>query len=161
MSSVQVNCNVDHNEFCFVCGFWFSCEKKRIISTHKFMEAYKKQFNCDVADRNVQWSPSVCCNNCHRRLQDEQKPIKYSSPVIWSEPKNHPEDCYFCKTVIPVGRNKNRPRWVKYPDPSTVSIVNAVIQKNACGISIPKICITRLIHGRKEQSLVSLENTML
>lgn len=90
------------------------------------MDAYKKQFNRDVADRNVQWFPNVCCGSCYRRLHDEKRSIKYSNPATWNEPINHPEDCYFCKTIVPAGRNKFKRNKVSYPDPNTVSVVNAV-----------------------------------
>lgn len=133
MSSIQEKCKLDHKEFCFVCGLWFFSEQRRSITAKKFIDAYKERFNRDVNDRNVQWSPNVSCNNCYRRLLDKIRPIKYSTPVIWNEPKNHPEDCYFCKTIIPKGRNKFKRSSIKYPDPNTVSIVNAVVRENYDG----------------------------
>lgn len=129
MSSVQ-KCKLNHNEFCFVCGSWFLNEKNRSILLPTFMKAYKDQFNRDVNDRNVQCSPNVYCSNCYRCLRDKDRKIKYSVPVIWNEPKNHPFDCYFCNTTVPGGLNKNKRNLIKYPDPRTVSILNARICEN-------------------------------
>lgn len=100
------------------------------------MEAYKDQFNRDVNDRNVQWSPTVCCSNCYRRIRYKDRQIKYSVPVIWNAPKNHPFDCYFCNTTVPGGLNKNKRSLIKYPDPHTVSIVNAKVRQNRDGEGI-------------------------
>lgn len=63
----------------------------------------------------------MCCTNCSRRLNDKQKTCKYSSPMLWNEPVNHPVDCYFCNTEVPFGMTKYRgASLVVYPNVNSV-----------------------------------------
>jgi len=48
-------------------------------------------------------------------------------PMLWSEPQNHPEDCYLCQTIIPAGVRKDTKSKIKYPD--GCSVVKPVIFK--------------------------------
>lgn len=128
MSSTQNNCKFDHDNFCFVCGVYSFGVKYRNIDTVKFQECYKKVFKLEVKDRIVDWSPSVVCNNCHRRVLDNARPISFGSPMLWNIPANHPIDCYFCNIVFETGARRDRPEKVKYP-PGTSAIPPTFVQQ--------------------------------
>lgn len=115
------NCTNKHDKFCFVCGDYLFNSKVRSISSDFFVKSYKEIFKIDPNNRNIEWSPSVCCMNCNRRLLDKQKTCKYSSPMLWNEPVNHPIDCYFCNTEVPFGMTKYRgASLVVYPNVNSV-----------------------------------------
>lgn len=133
MSSNNEECNKSHNDFCFVCGSWLPSDEKHNIYSQKFTKAFENHFKLNVFDRNVQWSPSFSCNNCYRRLLDKVRPLKFFKPVIWIAPSDHPHDCYFCNTEVPTGINKYKRKLIKYPNPWTVSIVNAEKRANYDG----------------------------
>lgn len=129
MSSNIAKCKLDHNKFCFICGQYIFVDKKRPlkfycrrIDTHGFSEVYQHAYHCDIGDRNIEWSPDVCCVPCYRRLFDKSRPIKFNSPTKWNVPKNHPLDCYFCNTIVNDCLRVRKCDKVEYPKASCVEV---------------------------------------
>lgn len=65
------------------------------------------------------WIRNVVCKTCYEHLrqwkQGKRNSLKFGIPMIWREPKNHVDDCYFCKVnIIGINRN-NRKNWA-YPN---------------------------------------------
>lgn len=110
----KMNCKNDHDCFCFVCGEMVFKNQGLSVSTDSFVNLYQTKFNIDPRERNVQWSPSVSCRSCVRRLGDKNRPLNLVSPVKWNIPLEHPKDCYFCETHIPFGTRKVARKFIKY-----------------------------------------------
>lgn len=118
-------CKNDHDDFCFVCGNRILQSKKKInqrgkekkirhVDGSRFAEEYKNKFQRDVSQRNKEWSPNVSCNLCYSYLMSGK--MNLVSPMEWHVPTNHPNDCYFCQTVVPPGINKRRIDEIQYAD---------------------------------------------
>lgn len=93
------NCKTKRDLFCLVCGIFLTSNVKRRVSiSTKISEAYKVQFGFFPSDNN--FSPKFMCRGCYNRLYKvENEPVKgfFLTPALWTEPKNHPSDCFFCK----------------------------------------------------------------
>lgn len=64
----------------------------------------------------------MVCKNCTESLRvwttGKRDALKFGVPMVWTEPSNHSDDCYFCLVNI-IGINKKNRRWLKYPDSSS------------------------------------------
>lgn len=127
--STGIKCTNDHDHFCFVCGDHifqmarrpdFPEPKKIHVNEPKFVEAYKKKFNMDPLNRNTQWSPSLSCSACYAKLTKPNREMNIRSSMEWFEPENHPTDCHFCQTKIPIGINKSKRGSIEYANVSSV-----------------------------------------
>ncbi|GFW81909.1 uncharacterized protein TNCV_2885831 [Trichonephila clavipes] len=69
-------------------------------------------------DQDKSWAPHVVCSACVKELrqwfQGKKKSFRFAVPVIWSEPKNHSDDCYFCSCSVQGFNLKNR-KDISYP----------------------------------------------
>lgn len=123
-----VTCVNDHDDFCFVCGHRLVVSatsarneaKKRYVTAPKFSEAYKAVFNFDPAKRNVKWSPSVFCTSCYNQLTIPARKLHILTPMEWMEPKDHPNDCYFCQTKMRPLTTRRRQAEIEYANVSSV-----------------------------------------
>ncbi|GBO34125.1 hypothetical protein AVEN_215872-1 [Araneus ventricosus] len=83
-------------------------------------KAYHLYFGCKIGDHVKDWAPYVCCRTCattlSKWLRDKRKAMQFPVPMIWREPTNHIDDCYFCM-VPPAsgGFNKKKKRTIEYP----------------------------------------------
>lgn len=81
--------------------------------------AYELYFGFSIDERDKSWLPKVCCNSCSRTLrgwlEESHKSMPFSMPMIWSEPQNHENDCYFCMTCTRGFSKKNKDKIV-YPN---------------------------------------------
>lgn len=123
-----MNCKISHDSFCFVCGKVNLGKVRTSVSSLAFIRRYQEKFDVDPRNRIVDWSPSMCCSTCMRRLADANRPMALVSPVQWNAPLNHPNDCYFCKSVIKYGTRKNSRSFVKYA--TVTSVVPAVHEED-------------------------------
>lgn len=125
--SSEIECVNDHDAFCFVCGHRIFYDlkkradkktepKRRYVDAPKFVDAYKNKFQRDPLQRNLEWSPKVSCNPCYNKLTNLDRQLKLESPMEWFVPQNHPEDCYFCKTIVPPDTNKHKEHKIEYAD---------------------------------------------
>lgn len=85
------------------------------VDAPKFAEEYRKNFNQDPLQRNKDWSPSEVCVKCYNEVASpNERKKRILSPMEWFEPEDHPNDCYFCRTAIPVGVNKRKEDSIEY-----------------------------------------------
>lgn len=82
-------------------------------------KAYLDYFGLPLPTNTKPWIPSLVCKNCVESLRlwaNKKRPsFKYKAPMIWREPSNHHDDCYFCVTKIIGINNKNCSKWI-YPE---------------------------------------------
>ena len=64
-------------------------------------------------------APHICCKPCYNRLtawfNGKKAAFNFAVPMVWREPRNHADDCYFCLTNI-TGFNASSKKKVKYPN---------------------------------------------
>ena len=91
------------DNFPYICGQYTPKQQCRNI-TKSIQFAYKYYFDCNLGDQDKEWAPHVCCAPCNVMLpawmNGKRKALPFSIPIVWHEPKNHFNDCYFCMTNI-------------------------------------------------------------
>ena len=79
---------------------------------------YFTYFGVRVGDQDKQWAPHIACKTCvehlHQWINGKRRSLQFDVPMIWREPKNHHDDCYFCMINIK-GINHNNRKWI-YPN---------------------------------------------
>ncbi|GFS88590.1 uncharacterized protein TNCV_1461931 [Trichonephila clavipes] len=99
------------NCFCYICG---SCTvKKQQRNVSNFVQkVYFAYFGIKLGDQDKSWAPHVVCSVCVEELrqwfQGKKKSFRFVVPMIWREPKNHSDDCYFCSCSVQDFNLKNR-----------------------------------------------------
>ena len=72
-----------------------------------------------LGDQDKTWAPHKVCSVCVEGLRQWTKGTKQSFsfgvPMIWREPKNHGDDCYFCSCKVQ-GHNSKTRKSIIYPD---------------------------------------------
>ena len=65
------------------------------------------------------WAAHTGCKQCIEHLQQwtkkVKKPLRFGISMVWREPKNHFDDCYFC-AVSTKGINRKNRNSLVYPD---------------------------------------------
>ena len=112
------NCLNHPDRFCFVCGKFTSKKQLRNI-THDIKKMYAAYFGCPLGDQDKTWAPhkicKICCLDLHNWLNKRSPSMPFSAPMIWREPKDHCQDCYFCLTKTKGFSFKQRDK-ITYPN---------------------------------------------
>ena len=102
------------NSFCYGCGDFTTVAQRRTIRT-----AYFHYFDCKIGDQDKSWAPHICCKPCYNGLtawfNGKKAAFNFAVPMVWREPRNHADDCYFCLTNI-TGFNASSRKKIKYPN---------------------------------------------
>ena len=79
--------------------------------------AYLHYFDCKIGDQDKSWAPHICCKPCYNGLtawfNGKKAAFNFAVPMVWREPRNHADDCYFCLTNI-TGFNASSRKKIKY-----------------------------------------------
>ena len=118
MDSSRRRCLNDPDIFCYICGSYTSKQQRKPISD--FMKrAYLAYFGVKLGDQDKQWAPHIVCKTCVEHLRQwtvgKRCSLQFGVPMVWREPKNHHDDCYFCMVNIKGINRNHRKRWT-YPD---------------------------------------------
>ena len=105
------NCKNSPDAFCYICGqFTLSGQRKKI--TPEISKIYKAYFGCPLGDQDKTWAPHVACYSCFSLLRDWinklRSSFRFAIPMIWREPKDHYNDCYFCAVNTAGFSSKNK-----------------------------------------------------
>src|SRR5215470_1287932 len=152
MAANRRSCLNHPDNFCYVCGKFTPMDQRRSVATAKTMKiAYKYYFGCQVGDQDKCWAPHICCTVCNstlaKWLNGTRKSLPFAVPMVWREPKNHVDDCYFCLTNIS-GFSKKNKFGIKYPD--CESALKPVAHDESYPIPVPpptEQCSTQSISG--------------
>jgi len=99
MTSKRGICVNDPDIFCYICGGYMRKEHRFNVRefTKRACHAY---FDLKLGDQDRRWAPHKVCKNCTENLrfwtQGKAKAMRFGVPMVWREPKNHQDDCYFC-----------------------------------------------------------------
>ena len=103
MLSSRRCCVNNPNTFCYICGEYV-VKKFRKPITDSVKKTYVDYFNIEMKSLNKPWVPNIVCKLCSEHLRQwangKRNYLKYSVPMIWAQPKNHINDCYFCVCTI-------------------------------------------------------------
>ena len=106
------------DSFCYICGEVTAKAYQKPISS-LVKKAYELYFGCKVGDQDRSWAPKMCCSSCSRTLtgclKGTHKSMPFAVPMVWREPRNHVDDCYFCMTNIKGITSKSK-RSIQYPN---------------------------------------------
>lgn len=118
MSSKRTSCHNDPNVFCYMCG-------DHMVKEHRFnvreltRKAYQAYFGGKLGDQDKSWAPHKVWKNCTDTLrlwtQGKVKSMKFGVTMVWQEPRNHHDDCYFCMVNTSEWNRHKKKSWY-YPD---------------------------------------------
>ena len=98
----------------YICGKFKITDQRNLfkfIYKEFIQKAYHAYFSVQLGDQEKPWVPHVVYKTCVEHLrqwtQGSRKALKFGIPMIWREPKNHTDDCYFCAINL-TGINKNK-----------------------------------------------------
>ncbi|XP_061443081.1 uncharacterized protein LOC133365351 isoform X1 [Rhineura floridana] len=118
MSSSRRGCLNNPNAFCYICGE-YTLQKQRKNITDFVKQAYLAYFGVKLGDQDKSWAPHKVCKTCVECLRQwkngERKRLKFGVPMVWTEPQNHHDDCYFCVVNVKGFNRYKKHRW-EYPD---------------------------------------------
>ena len=102
--------NVKVSEVCFICAKFTVKEYQKVIDTDRIPKMYFEKFKKTMWNLGEDCSPTVICKICCNQLVNT---MKIKSPAEWRKFRNHPTDCYFCRTSLKGFNHKPRDK-VKY-----------------------------------------------
>ena len=104
------------NSFCYVCGDFTTVAERRTI-TSLLRTAYFHYFYWKIGDQDESWAPNICYKPCDNGLtawfNGKKAAFNFAVPMVWREPRNHADYCYFCLTNI-TGFNASSRKTIKY-----------------------------------------------
>lgn len=117
MASSRRVCVNDPNHFCFICGEYMFKDCCLNVTTF-VIGAYKNYFGHSLEMIDKPWIPQKVCKTCVEFLRlwtnKKRNRFRYETAMMWKEPVNHHDDCYFCLVNITGINRKNRAKW-EYP----------------------------------------------
>ena len=82
-------------------------------------KVYFAYFGMKLGDQDKSWAPHQVCSACVTGLrhwsEGKRKSFSFGVPMVWREPKNHSDDCYFCSCNVQGFNSKNYTNIV-YPN---------------------------------------------
>ena len=105
------------NNFCYICGeITFSSQKRSL--TPLVRTAHLHYFGMSVGDHDKSWAPHIFCNATRREwMRKNKRCMAFAVPMVWQEPTNHTDDCYFClNPPIKAGLSMKKRRTGQYPN---------------------------------------------
>ena len=118
MASKRRCCHNDQDVFCYICGEYM--KKEHRFNVRGFTKsAYKAYFGIKLGDEDKSRAPHKVCKNCTETLrfwtQGKVKAMRFGVPMVWREPMNHHDDCYFCMVDMTGWNSYKKKTWF-YPD---------------------------------------------
>lgn len=122
MASVSRKCLNSPNAFCYICGSYTLPDQRKNISAF-VKKVYLAYFQVSIGDQDKSWAPNQVCKTCVEKLRlwsKGKRHLAFGIPMIWREPKNHIDDCYFCVTKT-MGYSKKSKQKLEYPNLDSAS----------------------------------------
>ena len=78
---------------------------------------YHAYFGMSLGDQDKEWVPHIVCQTCFINLYNWA--CKKLTPMVWREPSNHHDDCYYCmvKTIGYNQKTNKKYSTLRYPPP--------------------------------------------
>ena len=85
--------------FCYICGEYMMA-KYRFNERDFTQRAYEVYFGMKLGVQDKSWAPHKVCKHSRETLrfwtQVKVSSMRFGVPMVWREPKNHHDNCYFC-----------------------------------------------------------------
>jgi hypothetical protein len=100
-----VSCSCQHklSNFCYICGK-VVLESQRKPLSRCMRKACELYTGCKIGDQDKIWVLKMCCSSCSRILagwlKGTHKWMPFAVPMVWHEPQDNSNICYFCMTKI-------------------------------------------------------------
>ncbi|GFR22951.1 uncharacterized protein TNCT_93071 [Trichonephila clavata] len=95
------NCVNNPGNFCYVCGETTFVAQKR-TNNLVVRTAYFLYLEGNVGEQDKTWASHACCNFYSVRLREwldgKKCSMQFAVPIVWREPTNPVNNCYFCMT---------------------------------------------------------------
>ncbi|KAJ8720958.1 hypothetical protein PYW08_006423 [Mythimna loreyi] len=89
------------DNFCYICGK-VTLTNQRCSITQRLETAYFHYFGIKIKNQDKSWVPQFSCTTCSTNLikwlNKKKRSLPFGVPMMWREPTNHANDCYFCLT---------------------------------------------------------------
>ena len=99
MSTKRRQCQSNPKVYGYICGEYMMA-KYRFNARDFIKTVYEAYFGMKLGDQNKSWAPHQQCQHCTEMLcfwiQGKIRLMWFGVPMVWHEPKNHYDDCYFC-----------------------------------------------------------------
>ena len=99
VTSKRRKCCNDPDISYYICGYFTLSPQRRNINSF-IKKIYLVYFGVPLGDQDKSWVPHQVCTTCVETLrswsQGKNAKLKFGVPMVWREPKNHVDDCYFC-----------------------------------------------------------------
>lgn len=115
VTMASTSCVNSPDKFCYICGE-FVLKKQLKSITESVKVKYVEHFGFAIGHQDKTWAPHNICVRCTTYLYKNK--FKFDIPMLWMEPQNHYDDCYFCLTNVQ-GFNATNKSFIQYPDLST------------------------------------------
>ena len=115
--SSRSKCLNNPDVFCYICGEYVP-QKLRTNITDFVKKAYFAYFHVKLGDQDKLWAPHKMCKTVQGLrmwTKGERECFKFGVPMVWREPKNHHDDCYFCMVNVKGYNRYKKQKW-EYPD---------------------------------------------
>jgi hypothetical protein len=104
-------CIILPNTHCYVRGS-FTAKPQRRTNTRDFQKFHQLYYSCPLLDQDKDWVPHVLRTSCSNGLLDwmhkRKTAVSFAISMIWQDPKNHVDDCYFCCVIVTGFSAKNK-----------------------------------------------------
>ena len=137
------------SSFCYMCGKFTTVAQRRTI-TSPLRTAYFHYFDCKIGDQDKSWALHICCKPCYNGLtagfNSKKAAFNFAVPMVWREPQNHADDCYF---------NASSRKKIKYPNlRSTMRPV-----PNSDNLPVPTPPVNKDLLSSSDEEMPSLEDS--
>ena len=130
-------CLNNPNVFCYICGSYVIGKQRQDINSF-VRNVYYAYFGIRLGDEDKSWAPHKVCRTCVEGLRlwknGAKKSMPFAIPMVWREPQNHVNDCYFCMVKIQ-GHNAKSKKDIQYPN--IPSALRPVTHCNSLPIPVP------------------------
>ena len=101
------NCKNNPNALCYICGEFIKVSNRNKIDD-LVDNLYHAYFGMKLGDQDKSWAPHIVCKTSVEHLRQwkngQRNSFKFGVSMIWCEPQNHHDYCYFCAFDL-VGAN--------------------------------------------------------
>ena len=102
----------------------FTAKAQRCTIKRDLQKCYQLYCGCPLGDQDKDWAPHVPCTSCSKGLLDwmhkRKTAVSFAVSMVWQEPKNHVDDCYFCCVIVTGFSAKNKLKILHHNVNSTI-----------------------------------------
>ena len=107
-TSSRRRCLIEPNVLCYICGE-YTLEHRKTISDF-IKRTYLAYFKVMLGNQDKPWTLLIVCKPCVENLRQwtnkSRKSLEFA--MVWREPKDHGNNCYFCAVKTKAINRKNR-----------------------------------------------------